>query len=286
MATSPRIQVLERAMSVLGLFTPERPALSLVEVAKALDLYPSTAHRLLNTLEDGGLLRREESSGLYRLGLRLLELSDHVMADFDVRNVAAPHLRALVHEFGEAVSLSCFDDGHVVYLDSLLGTHSFSLVNRIGARQPAYRVASGRAMLAHLPEETERLIESGLDPGSPATPMAQPTRLRGELAGIVKRGYAIDKGTAVEGFNAVAAAILDFSGTPVAAITVLAPSGRLPEKAMRTVGARVSEIAISISDELRTNTLPPAKAQPRKTAAKRRPASPLKGPGRVREPID
>jgi IclR family KDG regulon transcriptional repressor len=273
-------------MSVLGLFTPERPALSLVEVAKALDLYPSTAHRLLNTLEDGGLLRREESSGLYRLGLRLLQLSDHVMADFDVRNIAGPHLRALVHEFGEAVSLSCLDDGHVVYLDSVLGTHSFSLVNRVGARQPAYRVASGRAMLAHLPEETERLIKSGLDPGSPATPMARPARLRSELAGIFKRGYAIDKGTAVEGFNAVAAAILDFSAAPVAAITVLAPSGRLPDKAMRTVGARVSEIAGSVSDELRVNTLPPAKTEPHRAPGKRRSASAAKAPRRMREPID
>ena len=271
MARSPRIQVLERAMSVLGLFTPERPALSLVEVAKALDLYPSTAHRLLNTLEDGGLLRREEASGLYRLGLRLLELSDHVMADFDVRNIAAPWLRALVHEFGEAVSLSCFDDGHVVYLDSVLGTHSFSLVNRIGARQPAYRVASGRAMLAHLPDETARLIESGMDRGSPPTPMARPARLRSELDAIIKRGYATDVGTAVEGFNAVAAAVLDFSGTPVAAITVLAPSGRLPEKRMRTVGVRVSEIAVSISEELRVNTLPPAPPKPR-GAGSRRPA--------------
>ena len=255
MSSSPRIQVLERAMSVLGLFTPERPALSLVEVAKALDLYPSTAHRLLNTLEDGGLLRREEASGLYRLGLRLLELSDHVMADFDVRNIAAPYLRGLVHEFGEAVSLSCLDDGYVVYLDSLLGTHAFSLVNRIGARQPAHRVASGRAILAHLPDETERLIAGGLERGSPVTPMAQPSRLRGELAEVISRGYAVDRGTAVEGFSAIAAPVLDFSGVPVAAITVLAPLGRLPERRMRSVGVRVSEVAGAISDELRADVV-------------------------------
>jgi DNA-binding IclR family transcriptional regulator len=266
MSASPRIQVLERAMTVLGLFTSQRPALSLVEVAKALDLYPSTAHRLLNTLEDGGMLRREESSGLYRLGVRLLELSDHVMADFDVRNIAAPHLRGLVHEFGEAVSLSCFDDGHVVYLDSVLGTHAFSLVNRIGARQPAHRVASGRAMLAHLPEEAERMIDSGLEPGAPVTPMADPVRLRSELAAVAKRGYAIDKGTAVEGFNAVAAAILDFSATPVAAIAVLAPSGRLPDRSMRVVGQRVSEIATAIGDEMRANTAPPTKPRARRIA--------------------
>jgi IclR family KDG regulon transcriptional repressor len=279
MAASPRIQVLERAMSVLGLFTPERPALSLVEVAKALDLYPSTAHRLLNTLEDGGLLRREESSGLYRLGLRLLELSDHVMADFDVRNIAASYLRRLVHEFGEAVSLSCFDDGHVVYLDSVLGTHSFSLVNRVGARQPAYRVASGRAMLAHLPEEAQRLIDAGMDPGSPATPMADPERLRAELASISRRGYAIDKGTAVEGFHAVAAAILDFSAAPVAAISVLAPSGRLPDRTLRAVGVRVSETAREISDELRVSTTPPTHAPARPRAAKRA-AAEAKSPSR------
>jgi DNA-binding IclR family transcriptional regulator len=267
MAASPRIQVLERAMTVLGLFTPERPALSLVEVAKALDLYPSTAHRLLNTLEDGGMLRREDASGLYRLGVRLLELSDHVMADFDVRNIAARHLRGLVHEFGEAVSLSCFDHGYVVYLDSVLGTHAFSLVNRVGARQPAHRVASGRAMLAHLPEEAERMIDTGLEPGSPVTPMADPGRLRRELAAVAKRGYALDRGTAVEGFNAVAAAILDFSGTPVAAIAVLAPSGRIPPRSLHAIGRRVSEIATAIGDELRASTSPPTKPRTRRVVS-------------------
>jgi DNA-binding IclR family transcriptional regulator len=251
-------------MTVLGLFTPERPALSLVEVAKALDLYPSTAHRLLNTLEDGGMLRREGASGLYRLGVRLLELSGHVMADFDVRNIAAPHLRGLVHEFGEAVSLSCFDNGHVVYLDSVLGMHAFSLVNRVGARQPAHRVASGRAMLAYLPEEAERMIATGLEPGSPATPMADPAQLRSELASVAKRGYAIDRGTAVEGFNAVAAAVLNLSGSPVAAIAVLAPSGRLPSRSIQAVGRRVSEIAGAIGDELRASTSPATKPRTRR----------------------
>jgi DNA-binding IclR family transcriptional regulator len=249
MAASPRIQLLERAMTVLGLFSAQRPSLSLTEIAEALEMYPSSAHRLLGTLEGGGFLMRSRESGRYRLGPRLLELAGQAMSDLDVRRIAEPHLRGLLHEFRESVSLGYYDDGDVVYLEALPGLHSINITTRIGARHPAACVASGRAMLAFLPDDAARLTVEDLRrcAGRPFTLAS----LRTELATVRRRGYALDDATFLEGTRAAASPVLGHDDRPIAAVTIVAPSARLPQRRLAQVGRRVRETARAISDEIR-----------------------------------
>jgi DNA-binding IclR family transcriptional regulator len=253
MAPSPRIQLLERAMAVLGLFSAQRPSLSLTEIAEELEMYPSSTHRLLGTLEGGGFLMRQRESGRYQLGPRLLELAGQAMSDLDVRRLAEPHLRSLLHEFRESVSLGYYDGGDVVYLEALPGLHSINITTRIGARHPAACVASGRAMLAFLPDEAERLTAADLARCAEAGarhPFSLET-LRRDLTAIRRRGYALDDATFLEGTRAAASPVLGHDDRPIAAVTIVAPSARLPQRRLAQVGRRVRETALAISDEIR-----------------------------------
>jgi DNA-binding IclR family transcriptional regulator len=249
MTASPKIQILERAMGVLGMFGPRTPTLSMSEIAERLGMYPSTAHRLLHTLEDGGFLMRDKDSSRYALGPRLLELATQAMTDMDVRRIAEPHLRELLHEFGEAVSLGYYDNGDVVYLESLPGLHSINIATRVGARHPAHCVASGRAMLAHMPDEAERLAAGGLSSCGARSVTADD--FKRDLATIRRRGYALDNATFMEGVRATASVILDHENRPISAVTVVAPSSRFPQSLMTRAGKRVQETAEAISAELR-----------------------------------
>src|SRR5829696_989500 len=74
-------------------------------LARRIEVNPSSASRLLATLERGGLVEREPG-GPYRLGLHLVALADRVLARIDVRDVARPQLRALVERTGETATLS------------------------------------------------------------------------------------------------------------------------------------------------------------------------------------
>ena len=81
---------------------------------------PSTASRLLATLERGGLVEREPG-GPYRLGLHLVALADRVLARLDVRDLARPQLRALVEATGETATLSVPDGEEAVTVDFVPG---------------------------------------------------------------------------------------------------------------------------------------------------------------------
>lgn len=237
-------------MTVLGLFGPTTRSLSLTEIADQLGMYQSSAHRLLLTLEGGGFLARSEESGRYRLGPRLVELADLAIPGFDVREIAKPHMQELVSEFRESVSLGYYDDGSVIYTEMVGGTQSLNISARIGARHPAPCVASGRSILAHMPEEVERLIAAGLTACGPGL-KTDPDTFRREVETIRRRGYALDDATFMEGVRAVSSAVLDHENRPVAALTIVAFSARFPKTLMREAGKRTLEVAQAISAELR-----------------------------------
>lgn len=242
-----RTQAVERATTVLDLFSLHQPELSLTAISTRLGMHPSTAHRLLKTMQDAGLLAQVAGAEAYRLGPKLLTLGGRMLLQHSVREVAAPILRQLTHELGETVGLSRYEDGFVVYLDCVEGPHPVSVTLRPGGRAPAHCVASGRAMLAHMEAgELDRLIARGLETCSPGT-IANPDALARELGRIRARGYAVDDGDWRPGVRAAAAAVLDATGRPVASVTTVGFAGDLTMPRMHILGARVRSAAQEIS---------------------------------------
>ncbi len=90
-----RIGAAERAITVLDTLA-EGGELGTNEIARRTGMTPSTVSRQLGTLAASGLVERVPSSGRYRLGIRLVHLANAVLARLDVREVARPHLVALV----------------------------------------------------------------------------------------------------------------------------------------------------------------------------------------------
>ena len=94
-----------RAIALLDALAESDGGARVGELARRIGVNPSTASRLLATLEAGGLVERSPD-GPYRLGLKLVALSDRVLAQLDVRQRARPLLARLVDETGETATLS------------------------------------------------------------------------------------------------------------------------------------------------------------------------------------
>ena len=94
-----------RAIALLDAVAESDGGARVVELARRIGVNPSTASRLLSTLEAGGLIERADG-GPYRLGLKLVALSDRVLGQLDVRERARPWLTWLVKETGETATLS------------------------------------------------------------------------------------------------------------------------------------------------------------------------------------
>jgi IclR family acetate operon transcriptional repressor len=114
---SYRVQVIDRALSVLEVLAAEGQPLSLVKLSKRLGLPKSTTMRLLMVLEGHRFVQKSAESGLYRLGLKLFELGSKAVAQFDLSERARPHLERLVSRTGETAYLSVLDGGEALVLE-------------------------------------------------------------------------------------------------------------------------------------------------------------------------
>ncbi|MFM8884046.1 MAG: IclR family transcriptional regulator [Solirubrobacterales bacterium] len=144
-----------RAIAAIDELAASDEPIGVNELGRRLGVSASTASRLMGTLEAGGLVERAGDGGPYRLGLRLLALADHVLADLDVRQLARPQLEAIAAETGETATLSVPGGGEVVTADFVAGRSSVVSMARLGRPSTLHATAAGKVMLAFGPSGGE-----------------------------------------------------------------------------------------------------------------------------------
>jgi IclR family KDG regulon transcriptional repressor len=239
---------------VKGLKMLEALALSdgpcaLTDMAKYCGVTKSNAHRLLKTLEECRYVRQDPKTRAYEPTLRLWELGTRVFNRLDLRIVAAPHLRTLARMTKESVHLSAFDDGEVIYLDKVDSVHAVRAYIGIGDRAPAYCTATGKAVLAFMPEEVIERTCRDLKRFTTKTTV-DPRKLRAELTRIRDRGYAVTLGEWRGGVLGIAAPIRSPSGVVVAGIGIAGPEERMREADAEEQAAAVLKAAAGVSRDL------------------------------------
>ncbi len=139
-------QTLDRGLLVLELLAEEAGGLGVTELARRLRVNRTVVYRLLTTLEQHGLVRRD-GSGRARLGLGVLQLSRRVQPL--LRQAATPVLRALAEDVGATGHLTLADGEEALAVAVVEPTWTdFHVVYRVGSRHPLERGAAGRAILA------------------------------------------------------------------------------------------------------------------------------------------
>ena len=187
-----KVQVLDRAVDILRTLADVDRPLRLSEVARAVELPTSTAHRILTALVENTLCE-QEPDGDYRLGLALYGLGKRVEAGLDLRARSLPLLR----ELSEATNLTSFlwvrQGDHAVCLERLDGRDSFSMAAEAGSELPLHAGAAPRMLLAL---DSEEVIDDYVARRSPlrsftAKTVTDPVALRRTLAESRARGWSI-----------------------------------------------------------------------------------------------
>jgi DNA-binding IclR family transcriptional regulator len=233
---SESIRSVERALDVLLCFTSETPELTMTQISELVGLNKSTTHRLLATLEGKRFVERDTDTGVYRPGIRLLQLAFLTSENNDLRRLTASFLHRLCDQYLENVNLSVLDDTDVVYLEVVESPQRVKLAATPGQRLPAFCTASGKAILAFLPEENVRAI---LERGMPRyTQNTIPTQeaFFYKIHHAREQGFAISEQEFEEGINAVAAPIINSIGKPIASVSIAGPAFRLTCERMIEIG--------------------------------------------------
>lgn len=209
-----------------------------------------TVHRLLGDLRRSGFAVRDEASGQYRLGPKLLLLSAQCLGGLDLRRVAHPALRLLVEGVGHTAHLGILDGPWVVFIDKVESNHGVRIVSSIGQRREVTATALGKVLLAYAPEEVVAARLAGGMPARTPRSITSPGRMRAALAEIRDRGFALDDEECDLGIACVAAPVFDHLGQAAAAISVTMMISQIAPGEREHVGEETRRTAAAITEAL------------------------------------
>ena len=233
-----------RLLELIG----ERQVLRVADAAELLGVARSTAHRLLTALRRRGFVLQDRPNGAYRPGPVLNEIGLAAIGRIDIRRTARPVLEELREQTRETASLSVLEGRNIRFVDCVESPRSVRVGNRTGIVMPAHCTAGGKAILACLaPVELDRRYrDRELTTRTPAS-ISDWAVLTRELEAVRTDGYALNGEEGESGISAVAVALRDVTGAPLAAIAVVAPSSRMPtEESARELAPTVLRAADSV----------------------------------------
>ncbi|GAA2689776.1 MULTISPECIES: IclR family transcriptional regulator [Actinosynnema] len=222
MGGSSDVPALRRGLAVLRLLASRPGPLSAAAVARELDLPRSTTYHLLAELADAGFATHFPEERRYGLGVAAFELGSAYLRHDPLERLARPLLRRLVDQVALPAHLGVLHGAEALYLVREQPRQPQTIVSDVGVRLPAHLTASGRAMLARLPDAQVRALFPSARAFVDRTgrgPRNLPA-LRRLLAEERRRGWAVEDGFVTAGFASVAAPVYDHGERPIAAITV------------------------------------------------------------------
>ncbi len=247
-----RLQTVDRALQLLGRFTPERPVWGTSELARELGIAKSMVARLLEALEAHGFVEQDRETRRYALGLSLIRLGLVAQRTAgDLHSVAVPILESLTRETGETSMLCVPREIHSVCIEQIPAPHQgLRLSIERGTISPLHAGASNKALLAFLPaERIEQVIAAGLTAFTPET-TTDPDRLRGQLAEIRRLGWYASAGELTPDVGAVAAPVFDPRGRVVGALSLGGAATRYTPAYVAALAEKVRTAAAGLTRRL------------------------------------
>jgi DNA-binding IclR family transcriptional regulator len=221
------IQVLDRAMALVGVLSRAPGPVSLTRLANDAELHTASAHRILGALMAHGLVEKT-GAGEYDLGVRWLEVGNRLRARLNIRQVAMPFMQQLAELTGETVNLIVRRGDEAVYVERVSGGQTLiQVVQVVGAHAPLHVTAVGKIFLAE--DSASGVMGYAERTGLPAyTPNTLTTleRLTAELDAIRRERIAYDREEAELGVACIGAPVRDAEGKLVAGLSISAPADR------------------------------------------------------------
>lgn len=237
------IRAVQRVCDILDLIQENPAGFTLTQVAERADFPKSSAFRYLATLEERRYVRRDETTGLFRIGPAFLPLQSQQLSVLADR--ARPVLNRLRDTFAETINLGILDRNRVSYIEIVESPKSVRLAARPGDRDPIHCTALGKAIASVLePERVRAILDAEGMPRRTATTITSVQAYLDELDRVRDLGYALDDQENEEEGRCVAVPLAGI-GLP-ASISLSAPAARFSADQVPEVAARLREAAAAL----------------------------------------
>ena len=222
------IDIVEKALKVLKLFDYQAPSLSLVQIAKRLDISKTRAFRIAQTMLECQFLTWDTEDRVYRLGTACLHLGLVARTGDIFKNHLVQILYALHRDSEETVNLAFMQERHLYYAMILESPQALRVSEVPGDLVPWLGTALGRAFLAAVVTPSDYVNASLFD------------QIQSHLVRTQERGYAIDDQESVSGVRCVGVALRGRANdAPIGAISISGPLSRMTDARLRHWGERL-----------------------------------------------
>ncbi len=238
MSQDYQVKSVERILTLLKCFQPDRREIPLREFVRLTGMHKSTVYRLLMNLVHQDFVQMT-ADGIYIPGGELRRLA-HLWDDSEVlRQKAHPVLASLFELTGETVFLIEYDNGRGICTDRIEAEKTLKITAQTGSLVPLFKGASGKSIAAFLSlNEREKAMKV-------QTELYHETysadNLNKELRKVAAKGYAWTTGEVDEGVSAFAVPLISPQGRVRGSISIAGPSFRFGRDMMESFREKAME---------------------------------------------
>jgi IclR family acetate operon transcriptional repressor len=241
------IAALDRGISLLITLAKEGE-LSLTDLALTVGMPPSTAHRVLATLEKHGFVELNSGTQQWAIGVEAFRVGSAYLERTNLVESARASMRDLTNETGETANLAIPDQGDVVFVSQIESHNPIRAFFRPGTRGFMHASGIGKALLANMPRaDVEKILQKKGCPQFTVKTITAPAALFDNLDEIRRRGWALDDEERYSGMRCIAAPIYNSFAEAIAGVSVSGPAVRFPENSIAEIGPLVKRAAAKIT---------------------------------------
>ena len=218
---------LQKALSVLMMFTPAHPTRTAPELTELAGMHKTSMYRMLSTLCDERFLERDDSTGVYSVGRSAYRLGSLYLSTNSLLIAAEPVVK-LVNELTlEATSLGIFENGFVTLVMREEPKHDFRWGRHVGSSFPAHTSSMGKALLSDFSNEEIDVLYNDENLERPTLKsLRTKAALKAELAEVRRTGVSFDYEGTVEWVIGVGSVVRNYDGKIMAGLSIAMPKFR------------------------------------------------------------
>ena len=236
-----------RMTLIVDVIASSRGSMTLIDIARAVELPPSTTHRTLNILMDVGYLSLDPVTKTYEIGDRLKRVLLLTLGTGSLEQLAQPVLVELAEKFMETAYVVQMTGSGIQLIDFYLSTQGSRTLVHPGFNFPMHASAVGKAIFAFQSDEVIELeLAKNTEKFMPGTIVAK-RAIKKELHRTHERGYAINDAELDPGIYAVAAPLKLGEESVIGALAIVGLRDRLLE---RNKTEEIASAVVKAADEI------------------------------------
>ncbi len=243
-------QTLAKGLLILEAFSIEKTEWGVRDLARELNMHPTTVTRLLTTLQNAGYVTQNPDTQRYQLGAMVMRLSNIYSHHNPLPRIAEKVFENYSSRFAYNFYLGRLDRDEVIYLAVLDGRGPIKVEVTPGGATGLHSTALGKVLLAF---QSDRYIRQFIDKGKlqayTSRSLQTPEALWEQIYRIREQGFAVNDGEHFDDVAAVGAPLFDSHGQILAGVSLAYPRLLKPEDlTLNELIALVQEIAQVITD--------------------------------------